>query len=109
MKLPEKIKVGYADISIHPMKSLEGLSHGCYGHFSESELCIRIITDMSPMVVMNTLIHEVFHACFFVGGLQDDDDEERTVNTLANVYSQVVRDNPEYSKFIQRCLNESKR
>jgi hypothetical protein len=104
MKLPQKIKIGYADIDIVPMKSLEGFSHGCYGHFSESELCIRIITDLKPLVVMNTLIHEVMHACFFMGGLSDDDDEERTVNTMSNQYCQVLRDNPEYNKFVQTCL-----
>ena len=104
MKLPDKIKVGCYDIKIIPMKDLEGFSHGVYGHFSETELCIRIISDLQPLVVMNTLVHELLHVCYFVGGLEDSDEEERTVNTLANVYTQVLRDNPEYNKFIQRCL-----
>ena len=109
MKVPKRIKIGYTDIAIIPMESLEGFANGNYGHFSAPELCIRIITDLKPLVVMNTLIHEVFHACWFVGGLEDTDEEERVVNTLANVYSQVLRDNPCYSKYIQDCLNESKR
>ena len=104
MKLPEKIKVGYADIAIIPMEHMEGFAHGVYGHFSAPELCIRISTDLDKMVVMNTLVHEILHACYFVGNIEDEDDEEKTVTVLANVYAQVLRDNPEYNKFIQRCI-----
>ena len=103
MKLPSKIKVGCYEIDVIPMKSLEGFSHGVYGHFSQSEMCIRIITDLSPVVVMNTLVHELMHVCYFVGGLDDADDEERVVNTLANQYCGILVDNPEFNKFIQRC------
>ena len=106
--LPKKVKVGCYWIDIIPMKSLEGFAHGVYGHFSASEMCIRIITELSPAVVMNTLIHEVMHVCYFVGSLDDSDEEERIVTTLANQYCGVLIDNPDYNKFIQRCCNASK-
>ena len=103
MKLPESVKVGYANVKIIPMPGMEGFAHGIYGHFSEAELCIRIAEDLDKTKVMNTLIHEVFHACYFIGGMTDEDDEERTVTTLANIYSGVLIDNPEFNKFINWC------
>ena len=109
MKLPKSIKVGYADISIIPMQQLEGLSHGIFGHFSVTELSIRIIQDLPVSQIANTLLHEVLHACYHVAGLEDTDEEERIVTCLANVYLNVMIDNPEYNKFMQRCLNESKK
>lgn len=104
MKLPEKIKIGCYDIKVIPMHGMEGFAHGIYGHFSEAELSIRISVDLDQRQVMNTLLHEVLHACFWVGGLDDTDEEERTVTVLANIYSGVLVDNPEFNSFIQRCV-----
>lgn len=103
MKLPKSVKVGCYDIKIIPMNGMEGFAHGIFGHFSQAELCIRISVDLDKRQVMNTLIHEVFHACYALGNIHDDSDEEETVTTLANMYSGVLVDNPEYNKFITRC------
>jgi hypothetical protein len=109
MKLPSSVKVGYADIQIVPMHTLEGFSHGVFGHFSASELAIRVINDLTETQVANTLLHEVLHACWHVAGLEDEDEEERIVTCLANTYLQVLRDNPDYNRFIQKCLNSAKK
>jgi hypothetical protein len=104
MKLPSSIKVGCYDIAVHELKELESLSHGIHGHYSDLEHCIRINKDLSPQVLANTLIHEVLHACWAYGALGAEEEEEQVVTVLANVFTQVVQDNPELNKFILKCI-----
>ena len=48
------------------------------------------------------------HACWYDGGLEDEDKQERTINVLANQLTQVWRDNPHVVAWIDAQL-ESKR
>jgi hypothetical protein len=103
MKIPDKVKIGCYTIKIIPMLGFEGFAHGVLGHFSEAEMCIRISKDVPKEVLANTLLHEVFHACYSVAGLREEDDEERIVTCMANTYLQVMTDNPSLDKFIKAC------
>lgn len=103
MNIPESVKVGCYNINIIPMYGFEGFAHGVLGHFSQSEMVIRVATDLPPEMIANTLLHEVFHACYAVAGLTEADDEERIVTCMANMYLQVTIDNPELEKFLRKC------
>jgi len=108
MKLPEKVKVGCYDVRIVPMHGMEGFAHGCLGHFSSAEMVIRISIDLPEIQVINTLLHEVLHSCYYVAGLEDTDEEERIITCLANQYLQVIIDNPAYNKAINSCSKKEK-
>ena len=106
MKLPSSIRVGCYDISVQQMEDREAMSHGIYGHYASTEHTIRINGELSPIKMLNTLMHEVFHACYDIAGLSDEDEEERIVTLMANACTQVVRDNPDYNRFVQQCIKE---
>ena len=53
---------------------------------------------------MNTLIHELFHAIFYVYNIEEKDEEERVVNTFANGWHQVLSDNPAMLNYLKRTL-----
>ena len=108
MKLPSSIRVGCYDVLVQTMEDREAMSHGIYGHYASTEHIIRINEDLSPIKMLNTLMHEVMHACYDIGGLTDEDEEERIVTIMANICTQVVRDNPEYNTFVQQCIKEGK-
>jgi hypothetical protein len=48
----------------------------------------------------NTLRHEILHAAFHEGELTAEDSEERIVSVLANILTQVDRDNPDVIDWI---------
>ncbi len=75
-----------------------------FGECCTSTGIIRVRTDLDPVKLANTLIHEVLHACFYIGDIEDDDKQERTVTILANQLTQVWRDNPELVAWINSRL-----
>ena len=103
--LPSKIKVSCYDIAIKQWHPESANAKENYGQFSSQDLSIGIDASVHPVKLVDTLIHEVYHAIFWTGGLKDEDDEERTVGVLATGFTQVCRDNPELVKFIQSNLN----
>lgn len=48
----------------------------------------------------NTLQHEILHTAFDESALVEGDTEERIVTALANVMTQVIRDNPKVFDWI---------
>jgi len=76
---------------------------------------IQINTNLEQHDLLNTVIHEILHACCYVGGLttksnplSDEDKEEVVTSTLANQLHIVLRDNPWLLKFIQESLLKTK-
>lgn len=63
---------------------------------------IHMDPDMGPDFERETVVHEAFHQCLVVAGVQPDTDaaagvkdiEERTIRALAGVFLGVLRDNP---------------
>lgn len=66
---------------------------------------IRIDVDNPQEEIVNTLIHEIFHACYQVMDL-DREIEEKTVTCMANIFTQVVYDNPH---FLEYLIKETKK
>lgn len=101
MDLPESIKVGPFNYTVEQYDGYDSLSNGQFG-FTDNRKC-RIVVDIDHSTLeqaQNTLLHEVLHACWHVAGLNDGDNEERIVNSLANVLQQVISDNAELIEYL---------
>ena len=48
----------------------------------------------------DTLLHEILHGVWNEYNLQEGDDEERTVSTMATGLTQVFLDNPKIGKLL---------
>ena len=113
----KKLRVGFQDLTIE-IKDADFRTDNltdCYGHYLQRENKIQINTNLEQHDLLNTVIHEVLHACCYDGGLttksnplSDEDKEEVVTNTLANQIHIVLRDNPWLLKFIQESLSKTK-
>ena len=113
----KKLRVGFQDLTIE-IKDADFRTDNltdCYGHYLQRENKIQINTNLEQHDLLNTLIHEILHACCYVGGLtaksnplSDEDKEEVVTNTLANQLHIVLRDNPWLLKFIQESISKTK-
>ena len=113
----KKLRVGFQDLTIE-IKDADFRTDNltdCYGHYLQRENKIQINTNLEQHDLLNTIIHEILHACCYVGGLttksnplSDEDKEEVVTNTLANQIHIVLRDNPWLIKFIQESLSKTK-
>jgi Zn-dependent peptidase ImmA (M78 family) len=113
----KKLRVGFQDLTIE-LKDADFRTDNltdCYGHYLQRENKIQINTNLEQHDLLNTVIHEILHACCYVGGLttksnplSDEDKEEVVTNTLANQIHIVLRDNPWLLKFIQESLSKTK-
>lgn len=113
----KKLRVGFQDLTIE-IKDADFRTDNltdCYGHYLQRENKIQINTNLEQHDLLNTVIHEILHACCYVGGLttksnplSDEDKEEVVTNTLANQIHIVLRDNPWLIKFIQESLSKTK-
>jgi hypothetical protein len=98
-KLPKKIKVGAVDYTTHLLNSTDRAQLGVclYNHQR-----IYLSPNMKHQVASDTLLHEVLHAIWSESGLDHipDLNEETVVRALATWLRLVIRDNPEFVKFI---------
>ena len=113
----KKLRVGFQDLTIEIRDADFRTANltDCYGHYLQRENKIQINTNLEQHDLLNTVIHEILHACCYVGGLtakssalSDEDKEEVVTNTLANQIHIVLRDNPWLLKFIQESLSKTK-
>jgi len=106
MNLPEKIKVLSADYTIKTVGAdwvKETESRGqcdCNNH-------IITIPDVGkPCQQLDTMTHELLHAVCDLMQLTDDDKEEDYVSRMATGLIAVLRDNPEYRKWMWQTLKK---
>jgi len=105
-KLPEKIRVGGFDIKIKEFDSYAAESRQVNGEFSSLDLTMRIDVSMDIQKILDTFLHELFHAIYYVYGVKDVDNEERTVEGLATGTMQIYRDNPSFLRFVNEITEE---
>jgi len=96
MDIPEQVKVGAFDYSIDEEEpsSMEGLDGHLVGYR------IRVARGQSPLPLADTVLHEVMHAIWRDRCLEDGDAEERTVGALTTGLVGVLRDNPDFVKWL---------
>lgn len=114
-KLPSKIKIGYADISLLLKKDTKW-SKEHFGEYFSTTSEIHIAAGLTPIEEANTLIHEILHASSWIAGLSvdggvlnNDKKEEVVVSSLANLLSQVFRDNSWLLPYLKRSLLNDKK
>lgn len=96
--VPQSIKVGAVDYTIHVEDTTDGEYGECISHTQR----IRLARNQTAQGVGDTLLHEVLHAIWYESGLFDMKriDEERIVRTTATWLKMVFRDNPHAAAFI---------
>jgi len=96
MQLPDSVKVGPFLFDIMPRDEQWHRITDDWGSMVIDDLEINIVTtERPPVFIVDTLVHEIFHAIWDVFHLEEDDTEERIVATLATGWLGVLRDNPE--------------
>lgn len=101
MELPDKIKIGPYLFDVAERNEVWHRQTGDYGSMVFEDLQINIVTSHRPRaLVVDTLIHEIFHAIWEAGHLTDKDDEEKIVATLATWWVLVWDENKELQEFI---------
>ena len=104
MKPPSSIKVGYAEFAVRPFSLDLDADGGMYGRFSRASCLIEYHPRQHREHELDTLLHEVLHACWAQAALNDEDDEERIITGLSNTLTQVLKDNPEFLKWIRSVV-----
>jgi hypothetical protein len=103
--LPDTIRVGPYDMRLLPMDGSHADAAGVFGYFKRRDQVIAIdVSHVSSAALADTLLHEITHAIWWVYGLEDKDEEERTVATLSTGWTQVYRDNPALLDWIRKAL-----
>lgn len=113
-KRPASLKVGYIDFEVRYLEDEQweaaGLpdSDGGQCNGAGAVISVRLAHEQADIHVKEILLHETLHACFYASGITINDDiriypdiEEGIVARVAPVLTQVMRDNPEFSRFIE--------
>lgn len=106
MELPKKIKIAGYDIDVVRYEGSAARASEVFGEFSCIENVIYIDTTIKDIQILDTLIHEINHAIYWIYSLEDEDEEERTVSVLSTAWVQVYRDNPELLELINEVIGE---
>lgn len=101
MSLPSEVRVGGFTYKVYERSDFVK-NQGAFGTCDNDLSIIMIGRDLTKAMQLNTLIHEIFHAIYYVYSIQDNDEEERVVNTFANGWHQVLNDNPQLVNYIKR-------
>lgn len=102
--LPKVIKLGYQDIKVLEVDAIDN-TQGSYNNESHE---IKIKIGMDNREKLNTLLHEIIHACVYCYGLKnefkDDDAEEKIVNALGNGLTEALVRNKDLVSFIGKSV-----
>jgi hypothetical protein len=100
MKLPDKVKIGYQDITIERETSTFQKQTDSYGEYDHRKNVITIQNGLSPLDEANTVVHEVLHGIAYINSLtasgqplDSENKEEVVINQFTNGLVQVLRDN----------------
>lgn len=100
ISLPKIINIGYQDIKVSEVDAIDDTQ----GSYSSSNSQIKIRKDLDEREILNTLLHEALHAICYIYGLKaefdDDDHEEKLINSIGNGLTELFVRNPEVVKII---------
>ena len=100
MELPSSIRVGAYDIEVQWWRPVYANDRERFGEFSQYEQAIRIDRGLKPQKLLDTVLHELNHAVYWIYGLKDEDEEERVVQVYATAWTQIWRDNPDFHEWV---------
>lgn len=104
LNLPDKIKIGHLDYTVVYLPSLRAEAVSALGQCCNLTHEIRIRENQVQVDFACSVLHEIMHAIWWVWTIKDEDDEERTVNTLSNGLTAVWRDNPKLLKWFHETV-----
>ena len=103
MKLPDKVRIGYQDVTIERERASFSKPTDSYGEYDHRKNSITIQSELS-----NTLIHEILHGISYINSLtvsgqplDTDNREEIVINQITNGLVQVFRDNPWLASYLK--------
>lgn len=103
--LPSHVKIGPYKFRLELWDALGSISSNRYGEISTIEQRITIArAHSSPEKLLDTLLHEINHALYWLADLNDGEKEENVVRRLTTAQVQLFADNPWLNMFIQRAL-----
>jgi hypothetical protein len=105
--LPDCLSVGYRTYEIIPLEAADFEMTEKYGWCDKINSRIYIYTGLEPMIVADTLLHEVLHATWAFMGLDEKHDEEAVVTRLGTGLLCVFYDNPDLVDYIRGCITET--
>jgi predicted Zn-dependent protease len=101
------IRVGYRHYQVRDWTQADQAITEAHGMCDKLRGVIYVCTDAEPLVVVDTLIHEILHAIWHEYGLGDSEAEERCVLVLASGLTQVLADNPHLRVWINKQTRRS--
>ena len=109
--LPATIRIGAYDWNIEFHNGITDESgEELAGQCIERSYVIQLNTceDIHPfpLVAVETVIHEIGHTIFSSMHLQKGDSEERVCLMFGCAWTQILRDNPELTKWIMESLHQ---
>lgn len=107
MKPPKRLRVGYRHYQIHPWSLQDMERNEQWGECDKTRGEIFVCTESDPLVVLDTLLHELFHAIWNEYNVGKDSEEEPTVHMLAAGLTQVLYDNPQLLKFCGTAIRKA--
>jgi len=102
--LPIKLKVGYKTYTVRELSESESELSGNLGYVNNNKNVIGIYRS-GTSDELNTLLHEILHACVSVGCLPLKR-EELVVSVLANQLVDVFISNPDLIHYIKAKILE---
>jgi len=109
LKFPSTIKVGCYTYKVVLRDSVWGDENDSYGSISYAHEEISICVAYPKSRQINTLLHEIIHACYHFSNLRDSKrgGEEDVATSLANGLMMVYQDNPGLVELLRSYTNES--
>lgn len=109
LPLPTHIRVGYRTYLVHEMSNYDMERLERHGETNKRRGEIYVCNEDNPLVVLDTLLHEVKHAIWNEYNLGDSEEEEKAVHVLATGLTQVLYDNEELVKVCMNLLKAAQR
>lgn len=104
MRLPNEVVVGPYTFKIKKWSTNMTQDKDALGQFLPREEYIGIDPSLKGILLLDTLIHEINHAVYFVYNILDEDKEERTVNALSTAWVKIYLDNPSLLGYINSIV-----
>lgn len=100
--LPATVQIGWKTFTVVAWDHQVALAKQRYGECDHLESTIRVDTSFGDMQIIETFLHELFHAAFDVGQANQDRTntaetftEEFAIGFLASWLTTILKQNPE--------------
>ncbi len=100
MRLPTSVKVGAWEYAIEAWSTRDAGRDDRWATTDHSEHRIRIDTGWGEKRTAASLLHEILHCVWRQWGIDEKDDQERTVLAMEHGLAAVWHDSPEVMRWV---------